>query len=120
MVLLVAYGVAMVYSATYERTGASVDPLVYRDVLYAGIGLVLFVAFSGVDYHVLGNIAWIAYAACCFTLVTVLAIGRITHGAQRWIQFGLWQFQPSEFAKVCVIIVLAKFLAQNVEQIKSP
>jgi rod shape determining protein RodA len=119
MVLLVVYGIAMVYSATYERNGASVDPLVYRDALYAGIGLLLFVAFTGVDYHILGNIAWLSYGACCALLATVLAIGRITHGAQRWIQFGPWQFQPSELAKICVIIVLAKFLSQNEEQIRS-
>src|SRR5437773_10786721 len=113
MVLLVIYGLAMVYSATYERTGVTIDPLVYRDALYAGIGLILFAAFTGVDYHILGNVAWLAYVGCCGMLATVLAIGRITHGAQRWIQLGPWQFQPSEVAKICVILVLARFLSQN-------
>jgi rod shape determining protein RodA len=120
MVLLVGYGITMVYSATYERTGIGIDPLVYRDALYAGIGLVLFLAFTSVDYHVLGNVAWLAYAGCCASLVVVLAIGRITHGAQRWIPVGPWQFQPSEIAKICVIVVMAKYLAQNVDNLKNP
>jgi rod shape determining protein RodA len=119
MIFLVVYGIAMVYSATYERTGVGIDPLVYRHVMYVGIGLTLFVAFTGVDYHVLGNIVWLAYVGCCSLLVTVLVIGRITHGAQRWIPLGTWQFQPSEIAKVCVILALAKFLAQNVDQLRS-
>ncbi len=120
MVLLVVYGIAMVYSATYQRSGIGVDPLVYRDAIYVGIGLVLFVGLTGVDYHVLSNVAWPLYGICCILLAAVLAIGRITHGAQRWIQVGPLQFQPSEVAKICVVIVLAKFLTQNAENLKSP
>ena len=120
MLLLVLYGVAMVYSATYQRSGIGIDPLVYRDVIYVGIGLILFVALTGVDYHVLGNIAWLLYGACCVLLAAVLVIGRITHGAQRWIQAGPFQFQPSEVAKICVVLLLAKFLTQHVESIRTP
>src|SRR5262249_32926773 len=65
MVLLVAFGLAMVYSATYETQGAGINPLVYRQAAYAVIGLILFVALSGLDYHVLSNLAWPAYLGCC-------------------------------------------------------
>ena len=61
MVALVAYGLAMIYSATYERTGIGIDPLVFRAAIYAAIGLVLFATLSAVDYHVLRNLAWLFY-----------------------------------------------------------
>src|SRR5260370_42605202 len=86
MIGLVVFGLAMVYSATYERTGIGVDPLVYRGAIYAAIGLVLFVALSAVDYHVLRNLAWLFYVGCAGLLGVVLVSGRILHGAQRWIQ----------------------------------
>jgi rod shape determining protein RodA len=119
MVGLVVYGLAMVYSATYERTGIGVDPLVYRDTLYAAIGLLLFVTLSAVDYHVLRNLAWPLYVGCIGLLAFVLVSGRILHGAQRWIQVGPWQFQPSEIAKVCVIIALSRYFASNHDNLKS-
>lgn len=120
MVLLVLYGLAMVYSATYATSGVQVDPLVYRDAIYALIGLVLFSAMSGIDYHLLGNLAWLAYAGCCGVLGFVLVSGKILHGAQRWIQLGSYQFQPSEIAKICVILALSKYLSNNAENLKSP
>jgi rod shape determining protein RodA len=119
MVLLVVYGLAMVYSATYAPSGAPVDPLVYRDAVYAVIGLVAFAALSGIDYHVLGNLAWIAYVGCCGLLGVVLVLGKVLHGAQRWIQVGSFQFQPSEVAKVCVVLALSRYFAKNSENLKS-
>lgn len=119
MVLLVAYGLAMIYSATYERTGIGIDPLVFRAAIYAGIGLAVFATLSAVDYHVLRNLAWIFYLGGIGLLVFVLVEGRILHGAQRWIQAGPWQFQPSEMAKICVIIALSRYFSQYRDRLKS-
>ena len=120
MLCLVGFGLAMIYSATFERTGAPIDPLVYHQALYGVIGLLLFLILSGLDYHVLGNLAWPAYAGSVGLLVLVLAAGRILHGSQRWVQIGPVQFQPSEIAKLCVVLALSKFLASNADNIRSP
>ncbi|HEX5418307.1 MAG TPA: rod shape-determining protein RodA [Chloroflexota bacterium] len=120
MVLLIAYGVAMIYSATFQRVGPSVDPLVYHQATYAALGLVLFLTLSGLDYHIFSSFAWTLYGFCCVALVVVLVIGRVLHGSQRWIEVGPWQFQPSELAKLCVILALSRFLSQNTENIHRP
>jgi len=120
MVLLVVFGVAMVYSATYQRSGVTVDPLVYRQAIYGVLGLLVFAALSGLDYHVLANFAWLLYAGCIGSLVLVLVVGRVLHGAQRWIQFAGWQFQPSEVAKLFVILALSQFLAKYRDELKRP
>jgi rod shape determining protein RodA len=119
MLLLVLFGLAMIYSATYERTGLGIDPLVYRHALYGAIGIALFATLSGLDYHVLGNLAWALYLGCCGLLIVVLITGRMLHGAQRWIQVGPWEFQPSEVAKVCLILALSRYFARHTENLRS-
>ncbi len=120
MIALVGYGLAMIYSATFERTSAQIDPLVYHQALYGILGLLLFLVLSGLDYHVLGNLAWPLYLGAVLLLSLVLIAGRILHGSQRWIDLGPMQFQPSEFAKVCVILALGKYLASRSEDLKRP
>jgi rod shape determining protein RodA len=119
MIVLVSYGLAMIYSATYERTGIGVDPLVFRAAIYAAVGLAAFVTLSAVDYHVLRNLAWLSYLGSIALLGFVLFEGRILHGAQRWIQVGPWQFQPSEVAKICVILALSRYFSTHRDNLKS-
>lgn len=120
MILLIAFGLAMIYSATYETSGAGIDPLVYHQAFYGLIGLLLFLALSALDYHVLGNLAWPIYLFTLGMLGLVLAVGRILHGGQRWIPLGPMQFQPSEFAKVCLVIALSRYLSSRADDVKSP
>jgi rod shape determining protein RodA len=120
MVFLVVFGVTMIYSATYGTSGAAIDPLVYHQALYAAMGLLLFVALSGVDYHMLANLSWLAYVGSIGALAAVLGIGRVLHGAQRWIQVAGFEFQPSEVAKLCLILALSRFLARYADQLKNP
>ncbi|HLH71897.1 MAG TPA: rod shape-determining protein RodA [Chloroflexota bacterium] len=119
-VCLVGYGLAMIYSATYETSGTGIDPLVYHQAGYAIAGFFLFIVLSGLDYHVLGNFVWPLYGATCVMLVLVLAAGRILHGSQRWIQLGPVQFEPSQVAMLCVVMALAKYFANPVENPKNP
>lgn len=118
--LLVVFGLAMIYSATYERLGLGIDPLVYHQAGYAIAGFVFFAVLSGLDYRVLNNFAWPLYAACCALLGVVLIAGRILHGSQRWIQLGPFQFEPSQFATLCVVIALSKYFSSRSDNLKSP
>src|SRR5579863_2144848 len=120
MVVLVVYGLAMIYSATYGTAGTGIDPLVYHQAAYAVVGLVAFVGLSGIDYHVLGNFTWPLYVGGVGLLLVVLVAGRVLHGSQRWIQVGPYQFQPSEIMKLIVVLCLSRYLTQHAEEVRSP
>ncbi len=120
-IILIAVGVALIYSATLASAPPSEslwDNFLARQIIYAlaGIGLMLLVSFT--DYSIFANINHLIYAFTILSLILVYAVGHISFGAQRWIDLGIFPLQPSELAKVLLIIVLAKFLADRQEDLK--
>lgn len=117
--LLIAYGLAMIYSATYQTADPeSIDPLVYRQAASAAAGLVAFAILAVIDYHVVGGFAGFLYVVAIGLLIAVLGIGQITHGAQRWINFGIFPLQPSEPAKLALIVALAKYVSGREDEMR--
>lgn len=113
---LLAFGVTMVHSATLQPLAPFESPpseWVVRQVIYAGIGLVLFFVLANVDYHLYERHVALIYGVMLALLVAVLGIGTAMSGAQRWFDLGLFPLQPSELAKIVVILTLAKFLADR-------
>jgi rod shape determining protein RodA len=99
--------VAMIYSAT----GSWRLPIIQ---LYAiALGLGLFVVCLTVDYRALTDKSHFIYLAMLALLLYVLMFGTVAGGARRWISLRLFNLQPSEFAKVGVALVLAKFFGEN-------
>lgn len=120
-VALMGLGIALIYSATLASATYTQDwwdTFFARQVIWAvvGIGLMLLVAFT--DYSIFANVNHLIYALTVLSLILVYAVGRISFGAQRWIDLGIFDLQPSELAKVLLIIVLAKFLADRQEHLK--
>jgi len=74
-----------------------------------GVGTVLVAVSMFFDYRLLRSLAWPMYVATLAMLVAVPFRGRVVMGAQRWLEFGPLRLQPSEFAKLAVILVLARF-----------
>ena len=112
---LVALGALMVYSATYVRLEAeSGDPTaaMRRQLVFGGVALVAFVAVSMIDYRIYRRMLVPIYGTMVAVLVAVLFFPP-HQGASRWIPLGSFQFQPSEFAKVALVVVLAGFLARE-------
>ena len=112
---LVALGALMVYSATYVRLEAeSGDPTaaMRRQLVFGGVALVAFVAVSMIDYRSYRRMLVPIYGTMVAVLVAVLFFPP-HQGASRWIPLGSFQFQPSEFAKVALVVVLAGFLARE-------
>ncbi|MBM2827433.1 MAG: Rod shape-determining protein RodA [Dehalococcoidia bacterium] len=118
---LLLLGLAMIYSASYSQDSGSSwsswDSPVARQIIYAGIGLVLMVVAASVDYRFYGNIAPLIYGAVIALLSLVLATGESTYGARRWIDLALFPVQPSELAKLSIILVTAKFLSDREERV---
>lgn len=120
-VALMAIGIALIYSATLASAAFEQDwwdSFLAHQIIYAaaGIGLMLLVAFT--DYSIFANFSHLIYALIISSLILVYAIGRVSFGAQRWIDLGVFDFQPSELAKVLLVIVVAKFLADRQEELK--
>lgn len=81
--------------------------------LTGGVGLVLATLLARSHYRTLYDWRWWIYGGTCLSLVAVRFLGTEALGAQRWINIGGFHLQPSEFAKVGVIIVLAALLSDN-------
>ncbi len=107
MALLVLAGMAVMYSIA--ATSGSMA-LFYRQSLFVLFGIILFVLFSSYNYHNLSKWHRLAYVAVNLCLVLVLILGRDIRGSNRWIDLGFFNFQPAEFAKLVIIIGLARWL----------
>ncbi len=118
--LLIGYGLVMGYSITIEdRTfSGDVGQQVLRGLLYAVIGLTAMAVVAAVDHAWLGTFAPLIYIGTLALLAIVLVIGSSTLGATRWVTIAGFKFQPSEFAKVFMVIVLAKWFADR--DVRSP
>jgi rod shape determining protein RodA len=109
---LCALGVAMIYSTTADPTRAA--SRMYLTQLYAiviGIGAMLFM--MTLDYRTFTDKSHLIYIGLCAALIYVMFLGQVQMGARRWIPLKFFNLQPSEFAKVGVALVLAKFYGEN-------
>ena len=115
--ILTAFGAVVILSVTVHRDmAAGVNPNLYliRQVVFATVGMAILIAMSFVDYRHFRALAPFVYVATVVGLVAVLTpLGEVAGGARRWINFGAFQAQPSELAKVAVIVVLAAYLAER-------
>ncbi len=118
-IILVLFGVIMVFSASYYTAGNSADcnyDIYYylkKQGLWAAIGFVVMYFISNYNYNKLKKLAFPFYILCNILLVLVLIIGKEVNGAKRWLQFGPIGFQPSEIAKVSMIIYLSYFVSKH-------
>lgn len=136
---LMLIGTAFIYSATsvnesdtlglWERFRKSswavfgkwfLSRFYIKQVLAYGLGVGAAAAFCLFDYHRLARWSLVIYWVTILLLVSVILIGNKVLGARRWIDLGVFQFQPSEFAKLSVLLVLANFLSRPSEELRSP
>ena len=117
---IVAIGIAMIYSATYDPDVGSLSPLVQRQLLVAGIGVLLMAGVVLINQDTFEGLAPVLYALALVLLVAVLMIGVGKSGERRWFDLGPLRFQPSEFAKYAVIFALARYLARRRTKLDRP
>jgi rod shape determining protein RodA len=95
------------YVALYSVAGGSPEPYAARHILRFGFGLTMMIGIAMIDIRFIARFAWPAYAVCIALLVMVLRMGHVGKGAQRWIEIGGMQWQPSELTKICLVLALA-------------
>jgi rod shape determining protein RodA len=122
---LCALGTLLVWSATRSFDAAQgLDPQTYlkKNILNIGIGLALGMVAAAFDYRLLRAYAPILYAASCLGLLLVLSpLGETINGAHSWIPLGGgFEVQPSEFAKVALVVMLAMYLGETRDGESSP
>ena len=113
---LVLFGLVMVYSATSGSAAlGNANPLGYveRQVAYAIIGVALLFIISRVDLERIRQVAPTLVVTALFLCLAVLAVGARINGARRWIAFGPLVFQPSELAKLALVIWTAAYLSRR-------
>jgi cell division protein FtsW len=103
---LLALGLVMLYSSSMTQVGAH---YLMMQLIWCAFGLVLCVMATALDYQLLKKLAWPIFilALCLLVAVLIPHIGRKINGARRWFDFHGVRFQPSEFAKLALIILLA-------------
>ncbi len=88
-----------------------------RQMVGVVIGVIMMIIVSLIDYVWLLNFYWIFYGIAILTLGAVLVIGTNVNGATRWIDLGFTTFQPSELAKILLILFFSKFLMEHEDEI---
>jgi rod shape determining protein RodA len=121
---LMVIGAFFVYSATMVDEAASLAPIYnqtwFRQVVWYVLGMGLAAGVCLFDYRSLSRWSIVVYWLSVALLVAVLipGIGAYRMGARRWIDLGLFQFQPSEFAKLAFIMAQAHFLSRPVDELR--
>lgn len=117
---LLSIGILMIGSATHINTPSDDRYwFVQRQGLFALINIALILVMLKFDYRMLGPLGNALYAINLLMLIAVMFVGHSALGAQRWIQLGPFHVQPSEFAKLIMIISLAHLLDSRTEKLKS-
>ena len=122
VLLLLGTGLAAIHAATWSRTGGNATLL--RQGFYDAAGLILLALVAGRDYRQMPRWAGVLYGAMLLLLVIVLFAAPNTRGAARWIHLPIpgmdFKLQPSEFAKVGIILTLSNYVTHLGARIREP
>ncbi len=104
-ILLLSIGILVIYSSSKE--------LALQQFIFTAVGLMIFFLISKFELHPIKNLIKPLYILILIMLVATLILGIETRGSLRWIPLGIFNIQPSEFAKPILILFLAKFWSEN-------
>lgn len=110
VLMLVAIGIASIYSATSD-TGSMA--FFYRQLVFAGIGLLLMISISLMPFRTLHLMSYPLYALSIVVLMLILFIGKVVAGSKSWFGIGGFGIQPSEIVKVTTILAFAAYLSER-------
>lgn len=115
--VLIGFGLVTIWSADGAQPLTLGNPAV-RQFIYAVIGLAMMMGAAALDYRYVKTFSWVLYLGTLVILAAVLVVGTTSGGATRWFQFGPVTVQPSEIAKLTVIISLASFVADRGDEMR--
>ena len=121
LVLLVTMAASIGFAMLYSAANGNLSPWASKQILVFSVGLVMMLTIAVIDIRFWMRYAYVCYAITLGLLVYVEFFGTEINNAQRWIKFGGFQVQPSEFMKITLIMVLARYFHRlNIEDIGRP
>jgi rod shape determining protein RodA len=111
VLILSVIGFVVIYSSTSQN--ADISELWKKQLFWFFISLFGMWVFSRIDYRFWIEASYIFYWIAILSLVAVLVLGDETNGARRWIRLGILSYQPSELAKLSVLLVLARYIGSK-------
>lgn len=115
MFVLYLVGVGNLYSASGTRLedGMAFSDFYQRQLIWGGIAILLMIGAMSFDYRRLRNLAWPFFWITLILLLLVPVAGKTVYGAKRWLSLGFMSIQPSELAKLSVLILAARILSKD-------
>jgi len=108
-VAICSVGILQIYSATHETVWTQAW---WKQGMWVAVGLLLMWIMASIDYHTLVGHAFVYYFLSLAGLILVLLVGRTVSGGQRWLGFGPFYLQVSEFVKIVILLLVARFLTE--------
>lgn len=119
--VLIGYGIVMVYSSSSAVSGFLFNDSLYltkRQVMWAGLGILSMLFFMNVHYSILKK--WfIPFFLVTSIMLIIVLFEEPINGARRWIHIGSFNIQPSEFAKLAIILYLASIIQKKGERFRN-
>lgn len=109
---LAGIGLVSVISASYGGHKL-INPLVIRQFVWIGVGVIALVIAALFDYRALQSYAYPLYVLVVGLLIAVMIAGHATGGSRRWINLGVFHLEPSELAKLAVVLVMVRYLREE-------
>jgi rod shape determining protein RodA len=106
---LCSIGLLSIYSATVN---AGMPTYFYKQLLFVGIGIGVMIGLTFVPVRWIELAAPFAYGFALLLLVAVLLVGKVVNGQKNWLGIGAYTFQPSELAKICTLLAIARHVAR--------
>ena len=110
---ITVFGLRMVDIATRDDIAGDSNFFSFRQLVFILIGVGAMAVAMAVDLERIARRAWMLWGGLCGAVTVVLAIGTTARGSTRWIDLGVFQFQPSEIGKVVLVIILAGLITER-------
>ena len=114
---VVAYGLWVLADVTRHDVPGEADFYLVRQSVYVVFGVIALAAAAAVNPDVYRRLGRVLYGIALFLLLLVLVVGDDVRGSKRWIEFGTFNFQPSELGKIFLIFFLAGFIADRARRL---
>ncbi|MDP1853559.1 MAG: rod shape-determining protein RodA [Candidatus Omnitrophota bacterium] len=110
---IILIGLLTIYSASYHDGPPKDKNVFLRQLIWVVFGIAAFFVFANLNYRRFYDLSFVLYGLSISLLLLVLIFGKIRLGAQRWLELGGFNFQPSELAKFSLILFLSRYLSHK-------
>ncbi len=118
-VLISIIGLLAISATTVGSDGAFFNSHVKKQLVWVALSLIALVIVVCLDYHIFSQAGYLIYVITIILLIAVLLFGVTRNGAKRWLIIAGQSIQPSEFAKIFIVLSFAKLLSQKRERVKN-